>query len=206
MSATNRSNVRIPQDFYTTPASAVHAILNRLPSALVSMDHRVLEPAAGDGAILRVLLDRGHQKHKLEAVESWRDRAKCCEELGVNTHCGDFLSDEYAPCAEPKLIITNPPYSLAGEFVKKCLAIAARTDALVCLLLRLRFLESKKRARLLARNPPDVYVLVPRPSFTSDGKTDASAYAWFVWGVSNGNHWYRLDTPSPTVASHWAPA
>lgn len=66
-------------------------------------------------------------------------------------------------------IITNPPYSLAEEFLRKSLEIAP----VVCFLLRLNFLGSQKRAAFLSKNPPDVYVLSERPSFVN-GKTDST--------------------------------
>jgi len=45
-------------------------------------------------------------------------------------------------------------------------------------------LESKKRKDFWQRHPVNgLYVLSERPSFTG-GKTDAAAYAWFVWNSS----------------------
>lgn len=51
----------------------------------------------------------------------------------------------------------------------------------VCMLLRVNFLGSQKRAAWMRANTPSVYVLPKRPSFKSDGKTDATEYAWFLW-------------------------
>lgn len=49
------------------------------------------------------------------------------------------------------------------------------------MLLRLAFLESKKRCDFWQKHPVSkLYVLSERPSFTGAG-TDATAYAWFVW-------------------------
>ena len=52
----------------------------------------------------------------------------------------------------------------------------------VAFLLRLGFLASVQRAEFWKQNPPTrVIVLSKRPSFTGDGKTDRSEYAFFVW-------------------------
>jgi len=49
------------------------------------------------------------------------------------------------------------------------------------MLLRLAFLESKKRKPFWDKHPvTQLYVLSERPSFTNKG-TDATAYAWFIW-------------------------
>lgn len=48
-----------------------------------------------------------------------------------------------------------------------------------------------RRADFHRRHPSDVFVLPRRPSFTGGG-TDATEYAWFVWGPGRGNRWYVL--------------
>ena len=75
------------------------------------------------------------------------------------------------------LIVTNPPFSLALEFLEKSL----REAEVVVYLLRLNFLGSQKRKPFWEKNPPShIFVLSKRPSFTGKG-TDATEYAWFVW-------------------------
>ncbi|MEO6575502.1 MAG: hypothetical protein ABIP89_16760, partial [Polyangiaceae bacterium] len=91
------------------------------------------------------------------------------------------------------LVISNPPFSLAQAFVQKSLDLAKPTRATVAVLLRLAFLESKKRAKFHADNPSDVFVLTERPSFTGDGKSDSCAYAWFCFGPGRGNRWSILE-------------
>lgn len=49
------------------------------------------------------------------------------------------------------------------------------------MLLRVSFLEPcNDRAEFLAAHPPRLFVL-PRISFTGDGKTDNVTCAWYVW-------------------------
>ena len=79
------------------------------------------------------------------------------------------------------LIFTNPPFSLAQEFIKHSLP---RCNTCI-MLLRLNFLGSKKRYKFWTENPPSaLFVLSKRPSFTGTG-TDATEYAWFVWDKTN---------------------
>ena len=54
------------------------------------------------------------------------------------------------------------------------------------MLLRLNWLGSEDRAAWLRRHPPSVYVLPNRPSFVEGGGTDATEYAWFIWGEGFG--------------------
>lgn len=154
MSSTNRGADRIPQDMYPTPQAPIDALLN-----VMRFPHWVSfhEPCRGDGAIynrMRVLR-----------------RSHCEISEGV-----DYLT--YLPDVHHDLIITNPPFSLALEFLQKSLQEADT----VIYLLRLNFLGSqKRRAFWQANRPSHVLVLANRPCFTGDGKTDSIEYAWFCW-------------------------
>lgn len=75
------------------------------------------------------------------------------------------------------LILTNPPFSIAQEFIDHSLDRANT----VFMLLRLNYLGSIKRYDWWVKNSPSsLFVLSKRPSFTGSG-TDATDYAWFVW-------------------------
>lgn len=81
------------------------------------------------------------------------------------------------------LIITNPPYLLAQEFIEKSLNFL-NEDGVLILLLRLNFFGSQKRKEWLINHLP-TYCLVhsKRIPFTSKG-TDSTEYAHFVWHKS----------------------
>lgn len=157
MSATGRAlTKRHVYDAYSTPTWCTEAICRQL---VWPQESGVLEPCAGDGAIVRVL-----EKYAEYIVE-------CEIQRGI-----DFF--EFDP-DYPRFdfIITNPPFSLAQEFVEKSLTLAN----CVVMLLRLNFLASSKRKAFWERNEPTaIHVLTKRPSFTGKG-TDATDYAWFVW-------------------------
>lgn len=150
MSATNRGAVRSEYDFYATPKEPIEKILAEIDFSSISS---FVEPCRGDGAIYDYI---GCEKDYAEIRES-RDYLK----MGFNCD----------------LIITNPPFSIALDFLEKSLK-EAKT---VVYLLRLNFLGSQKRKEFWQKNPPThLFTLSKRPSFTGKG-TDATEYAWFVW-------------------------
>ena len=83
-------------------------------------------------------------------------------------------------------IITNPPYKYAQEFIEKALDCIP-TGNKVAMLLKLTFLEGKRRKSFYEKNPPiRVYVLSERKNCYKNGDfsvkgSGAVAYAWFVW-------------------------
>lgn len=177
-------------DFYATPAWVTEAILPHLPLGAA----RILEPSAGEGAIVRALLAAGVPGDRLLAVEIDARRARLVPCQVVEA---DFLTAQpWDASHRPGLVIGNPPFSLAQEFVEHALEVVA-PGGTVAMLLRLAFLESAKRLDLHRSKPADLYVLPSRPSFTSNGKTDSAAYAWFVWGPGRGGHWQILDCAKP---------
>jgi hypothetical protein len=176
-------------DYYATPSHVTRAILRRLCIDVP----RILEPSAGDGAIVRELLAAGVPADRVRAIEIDPGRAA---QVPCVTQCEDFLKCRpWRREDEPWLVIGNPPFSLAQEFVEHSLAIVA-PGGTVAMLLRLAFLESQKRASFHREHPADLYVLPRRPSFTGKG-TDSAAVAWFLWGPGRGNRWHLLDETQP---------
>ncbi len=166
MSATNRGKPRVALDFYPTPRWLTQAIVPYLGSPLT-----ILEPACGECAIVNVLR------------EAFPAAGVMAFDIAPPTGI-DFLAEDPEPTYD--LIITNPPYSLAQEFVERAKLWRASERSLIVMLLRVNFLGSQKRGKWLRVNTPSVYVSPRRPSFgtNKDGKpgTDATEYAWFIWG------------------------
>lgn len=158
MSATNRNllhHERATQDQYQTPLWVVHALFQRIMFGNVKS---FLEPCKGAGHLTNSL-PTGIRKSHCEIAEG-----------------KDYLT--FRPRKTFSLIATNPPFSLAKEFLQKSL-VEAET---VAYLLRLNYLGSVDRAYFWMQNPPDyVWTIYPRPSFTDGVSTDATEYAWFVW-------------------------
>jgi len=185
--------VRRVDDAYMTPPSCVHAIWPKLAPFDTCLD-----PCAGEGAILKTLqgLALSPVYYGFEINES---RAKACADIGIGCRHVDALETNWTSIPGTgiaDLIITNPPYTLAMEFLEKALASNAKQ---VCFLLRLNFLGSQRRAQFWKTHSCDVYVLPKRPSFTGKG-TDACEYAFFLFDLAHKNgchrgigHWEILD-------------
>jgi len=143
---------RSPNDYYPTP----NWCFEKLPFDFTKFK-TALEPCQGDGRITCFLEDKG------------------ISTTGIDIDDGtDYLT--YVT-EKVDLILTNPPFSLAQEFILK-----ARKDAdTVVMLLRINFLGSQKRNAFWHENPvTGLIVLSKRPSFTGKG-TDSIEYAWFIW-------------------------
>jgi len=153
MSSTNRGSKRLDKDEYQTPVWAVKKI-NREVAWRPGLTF--LEPCIGEGNI-----------YKNVPVAN-----RCFSDIRVEC---DYFDLEYINI---DIIITNPPFTHALEFLKKSLSEAPT----VIYLLRLNFLGSQKRHNFWLLNPlTHLFVLSKRPSFTEDGNTDSTEYAWFVW-------------------------
>ena len=179
-----------PGEYFATPDWCVRAILPHLP-----IGGSVLEPCAGDGAIVRALLASGVSPECIDAMEIDERRARVLATTGVDMIQIDALSAEadYMWQLPHALVIMNPPFSGAMDFVKEAIGAQAPHRGTTAALLRLSFLEGQCRADFHALHPSDVYVLPKRPSFTGDGKSDSSAYAWFCWGPGRGGRWQVLE-------------
>lgn len=97
-----------------------------------------------------------------------------------------WLSLDYLQCGRnflgtPDLVIGNPPYALAEQFIRHSLDLVA-DGGFVLFLLRLAFLESKGRARgLFKEHPPRIVATCDeRPVFYGE-KNGITAFAYFVW-------------------------
>jgi len=175
MSVTNRGAIRRESDFYKTPTETIDAFLDHF-CFLINED--ILEPCAGDGAIIKAIRARTPAQY-ITAIEIREEESANLLDAGADqVFIDDFLTFPGLDPA-PGTIITNPPYSIAQEIIEHCFEIAPNAE--IIMLLRLAFLESKKRKPFWDKHPvTQLYVLSERPSFANKG-TDATAYAWFVW-------------------------
>lgn len=180
MSATNRGSNRKESDFYATPLETVYSLLDNYDG--ISPGDIILEPSAGNGNIIQALRDRGFLNW-IDAIEL-RDEELFELSLTANqVFIEDFLSINKKDFSQYDVIIGNPPYSLAQEFIDKSLELLAPGGRLI-FLLRTNFLESNKRFKWWQDKIPNcLYVLSKRPSFTGKG-TDATSYSWFIWEKS----------------------
>ena len=175
MSATNRGKQRQANDFYATPLYVIETLLNNID--LSGYGEKVLEPSAGSGNICRVF-KRYYPNKRVTALEIRNEELTNLTRYSDEVIIGDYLQLDMK--SKYSIIIGNPPYSKAIEFVKKSLELLEENGILI-LLLRTSFLESKKRYTFWQKNRlSGLYVLSKRPSFTGKG-TDATSYSWFIW-------------------------
>ena len=124
------------------------------------------------------MLREGGYDNRIDAVELRPEERGTLEALADNVTIGSFF--DYEPDCGYDVIIGNPPYSLALDFINKSLELL-HPGGLLIFLLRTNFLESEKRFKWWQEHPlSGLYTLHKRPSFTGRG-TDATSYSWFVW-------------------------
>lgn len=157
------------EDYYATDPIAINYLLK-----YEEFSNNILEVAVGGGHLANELLSIGFNVIEYDIV----DRGF------KNTIIKDFL--EVKEIEKGCDIITNPPYSLAKEFVEHALDLV--DDKIkVAMFLKLTFLESSKRLALFKKYPPKtIYVFSKRVKCAKNGEfkdseSSAIAYAWFVW-------------------------
>ena len=163
-SANNATGKRKKSDFYETPYTLTRKFLD---VEYFNKNSTVCEPACGGGAITRVL------------KEHWEDDKVTAYDQETN-----FLWET----GEYDYIVTNPPFSIAFEFIQRAKLVAKSKFAL---LLPLSYLHGKKRFDEIYSDRTygleRVYVFTRYPmlgeSLREDGKynTGMMVYAWYVW-------------------------
>lgn len=155
-------------DYYATPAWMTRALLFHHPIRS-SGPHvpYVLEPAAGDGAITRVLEAQGClvDENDLDPRHQRLYRFDACD-----VHLWQFRQWDW--------VISNLPFNIAFPIVQHAVAHAAIGCAF---LLRKTFLEpTEDRGPWLQAHPPSRQIGMPRYSFRGTG-SDSVSCDWFVW-------------------------
>jgi hypothetical protein len=162
----NNLGQRKASDFYETPYSMTEALFEK---EIFCKEKTILEPAYGNGAIFTVIDELGFKKVTCYDIER------------------DFLKET----SSYDYIITNPPFSLALEFVLKAKEICNEKFALF---LPLNYLHSKKRYNKIYNDKKfplaRIYVFVSYAmlgdALRDDGKYRSGmiTYAWYIWEKS----------------------
>lgn len=172
----NPKNNRVENDYYATDPLAVEMLMN----VYQFNEGSFLEPCIGNGNISEVVNDR-FPNSKIIGVDIV-DRGY------PNTIIHDFLT--YETDAKFDNIITNPPYSLAKEFIEKGMGLL-NINGKMAMFLKIQFLEGAKRTEMFKKYPPKyIYVFTKRmPTWNKGQPTDPNGkrwattmcHAWFVW-------------------------
>ena len=161
-SANNATGKRRKSDFYETPYSITEHLLR---AEYFDFDLTICEPACGKNAITKVLQTKWNHVTAYDIEKNFL-----------------FDTNEY------DYIITNPPFSLAYEFIQKAKFLTRKKFAF---LLPLSYLHGKKRFdniysdRKFGLKKVHVFTRYPMlgESLREDGKynTGMMVYAWYIF-------------------------
>lgn len=144
---------RRERDFYPTPPDVTQALIDYLK---IPRDKLIWECACGDGDMVEVFQQNGY---------------KC---IGTDIKDGyDFLTHS----VDCDWIITNPPFNLSEQFIKRAIDLKKP----FAFLLKSQYWHSKRRMKLFEICPP--YAVLPltwRPDFTGQGNS-LMDMVWVVW-------------------------
>ncbi len=171
-------------DFYETPIKTTQKLLEHF-----DVRGKLLEPAAGKGAILKAV---GHPKENVTALDIQPSFRESLCDYADEVRIQDFL--EYKD-KKFDTIIANPPFSQSEAFIRHAFSLLDEGGKMA-FLLRLPFLASVKRYSLFQElRPVQILVLSQRPKFGGDN-IDSCDYAWFIWDEV-GEDITMLDWLSP---------
>lgn len=184
-------------DDFPTPPWATRALIEEVIAPRLGVQHdplltfrslNVWEPACGRGHMAATLAEYFFAVHASDVADYSEEEVRTAEWRG-QSRVSDFLGLDAVPRRIEKQgvdwIITNPPFRLAPEFIRRSIAIRPRKG--VAMLTRLAFLEGIDRYRSLFRtNPPSIIaqfterVPMVKGRLSAKGST-ATAYCWLVW-------------------------
>jgi hypothetical protein len=178
------NNPRRKSDFYPTPYGLCDYAINSIIERYSLSEYTILDPGAGEGR-WGVFARKRWPNAYIEGIDI-EDHTKLKDNLTkiYNTYRNkqDFLSYNYDRKFE--LIIGNPPFSLAEEFIRKSFYLLNPMGCIL-FLLKLDFLAGIERAKTFFNNlpPREVWICSRRPSFNTpkNRRTDSSAYAIYLW-------------------------
>lgn len=163
---------RKPSDFYPTPYEGTESLMP-VVNTLLPNGGKIWEPCCGDLDMTRVLEWHGHEVTSTDIRET-----------GQGIGGFDFLNDDplekwgWEP--DPDMIVMNPPFSLAAEFIEKALSY---TPNVACLL-KIDYWNAISRLPLFDNNRPTFFLpLTFRLAFLKKerGNSPLMNCAWAVW-------------------------
>lgn len=178
MSSTNRGYNRHKTDYYITPQKDIKLFLDNFLEVedLDLSKLKILDPCSGGDSFNNASYVEVLSKFNPLVLDSIDIREDSKAETIAN-----FLEVKKEDLNNYDIIISNPPFYLAEEFIKKALSIV-ESGAFVIMLLRLNFFGSKKRKLFFEENFP-IYTFIhhKRIRFIEGKSTDSIEYAHFVF-------------------------
>lgn len=151
----NSTSKREENDFYATNPETLKLFLYEFWKDN-SFEGDILEPACGQGHISETLK---------EMLPNFNITSTDLIDRGYGEGGVNFLTHDYSKTFNT--VITNPPFSLAKEFIEKGLEIA---DKYVIMLCKIQLLEGAKRKDMFLNTPLKyVYVHTTRQATWKEG-------------------------------------
>lgn len=176
LAGTSATRERANYDYYATPYQATEMLLDE-----VKFSGNFLEPCVGGGHIVDVI-KRYYPDECVYGVDIV-DRGY------PNTLVADFLKHDFLGQKFDN-VVTNPPFSLAQEFLEKSMEVV-NNGGKIAMFLKIQFLEGAKRREMFKKYPPKyIYVFVKRQAPWNNGSpvdekgkpwSSTMCFAWFVW-------------------------
>jgi len=162
---------RLKQDDYQTPISMINQFLEMKILGYPDKTS-ILEPAMGKGSIVRSLKEHGYKKVVAYDIQQ-----------GI-----DFLNETQ----KFDMIITNPPFRKANDFIRKASEVCKRE---FIFLMPINYLHGKNRYLKFYGNPDfrfklsELYIYTRMPMLTNEitefYATGMQVYAWFVFTLNH---------------------
>lgn len=163
---------RKPSDFYPTPYDGTESLMP-LINKLMQPGAKIWEPCSGDLDMSRVLEWHGYEVTSTELRDT-----------GQGITGFDFLRDDPAEkwgwLPDPDMIVMNPPFSLAAEFILKALSYTPNVACLV----KIDYWNAISRLPLWEKHIPAFFLpLTFRLAFlkAERGNSPLMNCAWVVW-------------------------
>lgn len=178
MLGVNPNSIREENDFYATDPFAIKISENFFKE--IKLNNKLWEPACGTGHLSRALEEIGYEVYSTDLISR-----------GYGAQM-DFLQSEQKWDGD---IITNPPFKIASDFIRKSMKLLNSGNKAV-MFLKIQFLETPKRAKLFKEcGLKTVAVFSERICCAMNGDFDkyfkkditgrykggTQLYAWFVF-------------------------
>ena len=175
----NPENGRVENDFYATNPKAVKMLFESFKEIDLTHTESILEPCVGKGHICNALFGLGaYSVDTIDLVDRGFSYATIADYLTYETE------------KKYDLVITNPPFSLAQDFIEKSFK-HIKPNGYIIMFLKIQFLEGAKRKDFYEKYPPKyIYVFRNRMATWNNGNeldpngkrwATTMCHAWFIW-------------------------
>lgn len=184
---------RKPADLYPTPVDGTETVITALEvlanvaGCLGNASCRVWEPACGDGRLSRVLEWHGFDVLSTD-LRPHSGYGNVVRDRPTVSGGFDFLNDDLAEKwgldYKPDMIVTNPPFSHAEQFIRKALTYTGN----VAMLLKATYWNAASRLPFFHEHRPAfVLPLTFRLAFLEKerGKSPIMECVWVIWSEAN---------------------